>query len=274
MHLHDDHGAAGQRHAGTGGDRGARLAGHPGSEPRRVHEVCPFPRQPGSAEAAPPLACGCAVPVSRCGRGHAGLAEEDHVMDDRRRSRLDLHRRHELVLAELRLEDKAVVVVGCAVGRTRDVGDRHLQRQRPGGPRRLWRRPRDRLSERGAMCNPGGDRGELEARELPRRLSDVFRRVRPGRPGRHDPLAGDEGDRGGVRHRVPGRGQRERRDAAGPVAAGALVEQDRQDVARGSRYRCSRPAVANAVATARQAAITQPRPSQRTGAGYRSSVVA
>ncbi len=155
----------------------------------------------------------------------------------------------------LRVEEEAVVVVRHALRRGRRVRRRHPQVEE--------RLARPHLGS-SLSCGLARRAVDLRRRHAPRRGSSragwalrilvscpTYAGERlPGRPRRHEPRLYRGGDDCGARGDLVRGHERERRDAAGPVAAGALLGDDGSDVSREARRRgrgCRRPlAIASA----------------------------
>ena len=172
----------------------------------------------------------------------AATLEEDHVVHDLRLTGDDPRGRHERVARLLRVEQEAAVVVGDPLGRRRRV--RRLHRRGRGAPRPD---APPGLSAPSA-CAPGrrSSRRHVPTRGSTRAAArsgscvlwpDVFRRALPRRPRWHEVRLHGCRDGGRARRDLPRGDERERRDAARPMAAGALLGDDRRDVLREAR-RC------------------------------------
>ena len=241
MHLHHDLRALVQKHTGPGGQCVRRMAGHPGCDPRRLAEPVDrtggveVDRQVRPAEARPALAAVCGVqPRRRCRLCARGLVE-DHVVDAAGPLRADQRGGDVGALLEFRVEQEAVVVVDAApggVGRIRlrrREGDRSPRPAEAGRTRRLGV-PVARTTFGRAGRRPGGERRQLTGGQTPDVASDERCRVGAGHPRRHQPGLRQAHDAGGVRAGLCSRRQRERGNAADPVARGALGVEDRRDV--------------------------------------------
>ena len=138
--LHDDEALGRKRRPGSQWHDVLAVARCPGAQPRHRQELAePLAEHRGLAEAGPPLA----IVVGRPGIGHqiGRNQEEDgmvHLFDGRTGSRKELARNDERVLGDVRVDERAVVVIGAAVD----------------GLRCVWR---------GGMC---GDRGDLGVVDL------------------------------------------------------------------------------------------------------------
>ena len=198
-------------------------------------------REPRTAEARPARAGVAASSFFASASLRRRDAEEDHVVNDLRLSRLDARGGHERVAGPLRVEEEAAVVVGHALRRRRPVRGLHAEVQERLAVAHLGALLRRGLAGRAvdlaAGARPREDRGALAGAQD----ASVLRRRTPGncfpggqggmsprlRPRRRSQPSSCEICLRGV--------ERERRDAPGSMTAGALLRDDRRDVAREAR---------------------------------------
>ncbi len=179
-------------------------------------------------DAAKPDAARRPLVVRRAARG---LRVRDDVVDDRRIARTELDRLNPLVLGQMRRH--ADVLIGDrAIGRDLELlghrEDRVGLADRPALGERRPGRQIAVVAARRARVDPGGNRVDVLLREARIVLEDAVRRV--GRPRRH--LALHHALLDGAR---PGTGlfvchQRHRREHRRPMAADAVVVDNRRDV--------------------------------------------
>ncbi len=231
------------------GSRFPPQPGRPRRDPVRVVQRVGEPgavarREPGSSEARPTGAGVGAVETSRSCDLSGGDPEEDHVVDDLRLTGLDARGRHERVSSLLRVEEEAAVVVRDALRRRGAVRGLHAEVQqrlaeRTSGPRgcsRLARRAVDpsrlRAPTRGSSRAAARSGFSCPDRRTPASASPAATAAsaRPGRQ-RRSRSRSDEICFACL--------QRERRDSADSMTAGALLGDDRRDVLREAR-RCGR----------------------------------
>ena len=260
VHLHHDPAPGGELDPGSRPEAACAEPRRPGGDPPGVVEdPARAPARPasdtGTAEAGPSRAPGATVEC--CSPGDGGLRDpvEDHVMDDGGVAGDDPRRGDEGVPRQLRVEEEAAVIVGRALRRGRAVGRRHRQLEprlaTTWRRRRRGRRPDRRATPCGSRpdelrARPVDERRALPGVERVGRLAHILRGGGGGRPRRHAAPLERRDDEGRAVREVALRPERERRDAAVPVAAEARLADDRSDVAReigsrGRRGRC-RPA--------------------------------
>ena len=156
-------------------------------------------------------------------------------------ARADARGRRVRILGKLGVEQEAAVVVGQARLRLRHIRRWHRERQEAlaGTNLRLHsRRLAHGAGRLPARLGPAYEGRSLLRRQLSRVLADVGGRRRARRPRRHDPRVDGGADRLCPLRRLLRGLERERRDAADLVTPGALLAEDRRDVALEAR--CSR----------------------------------
>ena len=161
------------------------------------------------------------------------VVADPQVVEHAARARTDLHRGEPALLLHRHVQREDAVEVR-PVGRDLEAAG-HLQHQVGraelpvvGERRQLGELARIPLGR--ALLGPGPDGRDLAGLEVAR--PDEVAVALDGRPGRHQPCPGDQRQHARALARVGVGDQREGRRLPGTVALGAVLEEDRRDVAR------------------------------------------